>query len=58
MLESQVETPEMKATSYSSMTRQALNRRNAAARRKLEALRERRSLRVAIADVWNKAGGA
>jgi hypothetical protein len=35
-----------------------LSRRNAAARRKLEALQERRRLRMAIADVWNKGSGA
>lgn len=58
MLESQIETPETMTTSYSPSSRLTIRRRNASARRKLEALRERKRLRMAIADVWNKAGGA
>ena len=36
--------------------REAQRRRNAAARRKLEALRERKLLRKQLTDVWDEPG--
>lgn len=58
MLESQIET--FAATPYPNpgSSRAAQNRRNAIARRKLEALRDRVLLRAALDDVWDKTGGA
>lgn len=50
------ETPESAGWSVPRLARQEQRRRNTAARRKLEALRERTLLRKQLTDVWDEPG--
>jgi hypothetical protein len=58
MLESQVDTLKAVQSRCPRYSRAVQSRRNAVARRRLEALRDRMRLREALADVWDSTGGA
>jgi len=58
MLESQTDTFEAVQSRYPHSSGAAQSRRNAVARRKLEALRDSMRLRAALADVWDNTGAA
>jgi hypothetical protein len=58
MLESQVDTYAAVQSRYPRSSRAVQNRRNAVARRKLEAFRDSMRLREALADVWDNTGAA
>jgi len=58
MLDSQIDTFEAVQSRYPRSSRAAQSRRNAVARRKLEALRDSMRLRAALADVWDDTGAA
>lgn len=58
MLDSQIRTFEAVQSRYPRSSRAAQSRRNAVARRKLEALRNSMRLRAALADVWDNTGAA
>ena len=58
MLDSQIDTFEAVQSRYPRSSQAAQSRRNAVARRKLEALRDNMRLRAALADVWDNSGAA
>jgi hypothetical protein len=58
MLENQIDTFEAVQSRYPRSSQAAQIRRNAVARRKLEALRDSMRLRAALADVWDNSGAA
>ena len=58
MLENQIDTFEAVQPRYPRSSQAAQSRRNAVARRKLEALRDSMRLRAALADVWDNRGAA
>lgn len=58
MLDSQIDTFEAVQSRYPRSSQAEQSRRNAVARRKLEALRDSMRLRAALADVWENSGAA
>lgn len=54
MIENRNDTPEAAEPLISRSARDEQRRRNALARRKLEALREHKRLRLQLADVWDE----